>query len=1347
MSRPPPRAVTKLSYPAMNPNKIAQSTSDVAAGTVAKYVFPTTFQQQRMWFLERLQPGGTAYLISWALRISGKLDVAALEKSLNEIVARHEVLRTTFSWKDDAPVQVVAGTLSVPLPVADLSRADRPQIELEARVREESRKPLDLERGPLVRAQLLRRSDNEHILLLTMHHIVFDGWSRRIFAQELTTLYDAFSRHRPLSLVEPKLQYADYAVWQRKFLRGSILEKQLCYWRQQLADAPAHLDFPFDRPRPALRTSNGATLPIELPLCPVQDFSHRQGVTPYMTLLTVFQILLARYTNQDDIIVGSPIANRNRGGIEDVIGLFANTLALRTRFFANDTFVTVLQRVKETALGAYAHQDLPFEKLVEELQPDRNPSQNPIFQMLFSLQNAPRQAFELPGLTVSFLNMGVVSAKFDLSIFLTEHSDALRGRVEYNTDLFNTSTIERFIEHYRTLLQNAISDPQRRVSELPMMAPEERRLVLSQFKSTRVDFPSGRCLSTLVEESARQRPESTALICGNQRFCYRELNERANQIAHFLIQEGAGPEVLVGVYLERTPNLLPAILGVLKSGAAYVPLDPGFPRDRIRRILEDSSARIILTQGSLAPHLAGTAAQVIWLDRDAGTISRHSRENPDARSAPENLAYVLFTSGSTGRPKGVAIEHRSAVALVDWSLTVFAPEELSSVLFSTSTCFDLSIFEIFVPLSMAGTVVQVQNALALPATEARNQVTLINTVPSAMTELLRMRAIPSSVMTVNLAGEPLEQALVEEIYSSTSVRKVYNLYGPTEDTTYSTYKHVRKGENVTIGRPIANTQAIILDHNRQLVPIGVSGELYLAGEGLARGYYAQPELTAERFINNPPDSDLPARIYRTGDLARFLSSGEIQYRGRVDHQIKLRGYRIELGEIESVLCRHSSVQQAVALVREASPGDKRLLAYVVPRDDSEQAPAIDELRTHLKLYLPDYMIPQTIMVLPSFPLTPNGKIDRACLPEPIQAVASADSFLAPRTEFEAQVAAIWEGLLDVKPVGIRDNFFRLGGHSLLAVRMLDCVEKVTGKKIPVAALLSGATIEYLAEVSERAVPDKQPSLVAIQTHGSKPPFFGVVGPDANSLGYVQLAQRLGDDQPVYKLESLNRKPGRGPYSREELSARALELVETMRSVQPDGPYYFGGMCLGAHIAFEMANHLEARGQKVGALVIFDTWVLQNTLNRLWWIHYYAKRIRLFWRRNWQRQVQELRMVLGNKVTALKLRFTGKSLPEEPWRETYWPKANRLPTINSRITVFAVEKQPFYRVRDESLGWKLRTHGSVELHVVPGDHNSLHRQPYIGRLADELRTSLANAYAEHQPASDTSKLALSTAQMV
>jgi amino acid adenylation domain-containing protein len=895
---------------------------------------PLSYTQQRLWFIGQLEPDSPLYNVSSMYRMRGRLDVPALERTLNEIVRRHESLRTTFRNVDGHPVAVVAPAVIISLSPAPVAGSDEQQREEDLRrlSHAEASTPFDLATGPLIRARLLRLNDDDHALLIVVHHIVGDGWSGSLIAGELAALYDAFSQGRPSPLPELAIQYSDFAVWQRQWMQGEVRDRQLNYWRGQLKDAPAVLELPTDRPRPAVQSHRGdmRTHVISAEMVEkLTTLSHNNSATLFMTLLAAFQVMLFRYSGQEDLVVASPVASRNYAEIEPLIGFFVNTLALRTDLSGNPTFRELLVRVKQVALDGYAHQELPFEKLVEELQPERSLSFNPIVQVLFALQNMPRQYFEAPGLTVERSSIHQSTSILDMSWFAYPTAEGLLLRVEYETDLFDGSTIDRMVGHYRTLLEEIAAHPDARIADLPLLHEVEKHKLLIEFNRTAVDFPKNDLLHEFIARQAEISADAIALVAGDERLTYRELNEKANQLAHYLMQYGGGPEVLIGIFSERSIDMVVGILGILKAGSAYVPLDPNYPRERIRYILEDAKAPVIVTHSSIAAELPEFSGTRILLDTDWPAISLLPNTNPMTSASPDNLAYVLFTSGSTGRPKGVAIEHRSAAAFIQWTLQSFTSQELAGVLFSTSMCFDLSVFEIFAPLSSGGCILLAENALYLPTLPEKDMVTLVNTVPSAMAELVRMGGIPDSVRTVNLAGEALSEALVESIYENTRVLRVYNLYGPTEDTTYSTYTLVPRGVPVTIGRPIANSQAYILDANLGPAPIGVPGELYLAGDGLARGYYGRPDLTNERFIRNPFSRDPGARMYRTGDMCRYLSTGVIEYLGRCDHQVKLRGFRIELGEIEAALDAHPGVHQSVVMAREDEPGNRRLVAYVV----------------------------------------------------------------------------------------------------------------------------------------------------------------------------------------------------------------------------------------------------------------------------------------------------------------------------------------------------------------------------------------------------------------------------------
>jgi amino acid adenylation domain-containing protein/non-ribosomal peptide synthase protein (TIGR01720 family) len=1048
--------------------------------------FPLSFAQQRLWFLDQLEPGSPMYNIPSAVRLTGRLDVAALERSIAEIVRRHEALRTTFAAGNGQPVQVIAPELAFFLPILDLRSL--PELEQEAEAlrlaTKDARQPFDLTAGPLLRATLLRLDEKEHVVLLNMHHIISDGWSIGVLIAEIAMLYQAFSTGEPSPLPRLPIQYADFACWQRNWLQGDVLETQLNYWKEQLGDDPPVLGLATDRPRPAVQTYRGASQRFELPgntSKAIKALSQEDGNTLFMTLLAAFQVLLYRYTGQDDISVGTPIANRNRSEIEGLIGFFVNTLVMRADLSGNPSFKELLERVREVTLGAYAHQDLPFEMLVEELRPERTLSYSPLFQVMFILQNAPVQARQLPELTLSPLEVHSNTAKFDLTLTVVEDKDRLHGMLEYNADLFDAPTIRRMLKHFQRLLEGIAGDSQQPISDLPLLTEAERHLMLDDWNDTRTDDRLDQCIHHLVEAQAARMPDAVALVFERQRLSYRELNARANQLAHHLRAMGVGPGRLVGVCMERSPEMVVGLLGILKAGGAYVPLDPKYPQERLVFMMQDAQVSVLLTQGRLLETLPDYEARVVCVDDHWAEIAQHSDANLDGEEIARDLAYVLFTSGSTGRPKGVAIEHRSATALIRWARRVFAPGELAGVLASTSISFDLSVFELFVTLSCGNTVILAENALQLPDLAAADEVTLVNTVPSAIAELLRSDAIPGSVQTVNLAGEPLLAHLVDGLYERPSVQRVYDLYGPSEDTTYSTFARRRFAGPEIIGHPVGNTRAYVLDKSMQPAPIGVPGELYLGGAGLARGYLNRPELTAEKFVPDPWGDEPDGRLYRTGDLVRYGSDGNLEFLGRMDHQVKIRGFRIELGEIEAVLRGHEALKDVVVLARDAetAPSDKRLVAYLVPTLRAEsQDKAIDEgpltpddLRSYVRQTLPDYMVPSAFVWLDEMPLTPNGKVNRRALPAPDWSRRDLQSaYVAPRTPVEEMLANIYAQLLGVERVSVRDSFFDLGGHSLLATQLVSRLREFFQLELPLRELFEATSV---AELADRVVATQQ----------------------------------------------------------------------------------------------------------------------------------------------------------------------------------------------------------------------------------------------------------------------------------
>jgi amino acid adenylation domain-containing protein/non-ribosomal peptide synthase protein (TIGR01720 family) len=1044
--------------------------------------FPLSFAQQRLWFLHQFDPNNPAYNIPAAVRLKGSLNVAALQRTLNEIVRRHEILRTTFTTVDGNPMQVVAGDGAIDLNVVDLEaipEADREREALKS-ISDVSRKPFDLATGPLLRAHLYRLAPDEHILLLAMHHIISDGWSIGVLFQELARIYQAFCSGKPSPLPDLPIQYADFAHWQRNRMQGEFLEKELAYWEQQLAGSPAVLELPTDHPRAKSQTYNGAHDSVKLPRHlsqALETLCRGEGVTPFMATLAAFYVLLHRYTGEEDLCVGTPIANRNRAETEGLIGFFVNTLVLRTDLSGEPGFREVLQRVRDVALEAYAHQDVPFEMLVEELQPQRDMSHTPLFQVMFTYQKAPETILELPGLTLQPLEISNPTTKFDLTLSILEEKDGLTATFEYNTDLFERHTIERMLGHYVTLLEGAVAEPERPVSTLRMLSAEEENRLLGEWNVTRrSDLPIERCIHHAFERQVERTPDAPAVIFGDAVLSYRELNQRANQLAHYLMRIGVGPESLVALCVERDVDTVVGILGVLKAGGAYVPLDPTYPKDRLEFMLEDSDARVLLTQERWLSRLPQPKAEVVCIDSQWELIARENEENPDRRITPENLAYVIYTSGSTGRPKGVMVRHSSAMnLLLGLQETIYAPygQTRMRVSLNAPLPFDASVQQL-VMLLQGHTLVVLpqeirQDGKTLLQFLEKHQLDVLDCVPSQLKLLLEAGLLQNSNYTPKIVlpgGEPIDRSTWDSIAAAKDI-EFFNMYGPTECTVDSTTCSVRSYPGrPTIGRPLANVEIYLLDRHLQPVPVGVPGEIHIAGPGLARGYLRRPDLTAEKFIPNPFSKEPGARLYKTGDLGRYLPDGNIEFLGRVDHQVKLRGFRIELGEIEAVLGQHSGVKEAAVIVREDRPDDKRLVAYFV--SDQEPAPRVQELRNFLKEKLPEYMVPSTFVELEALPLTANGKVDRRALPAPSQdRQDQRATFVAPRTPTEEMVASIFSQTLRVERVGVEDNFFDLGGHSLIATQVVSRIRDTLGVELPLRTLFEKPTVAGLAREVEQ----------------------------------------------------------------------------------------------------------------------------------------------------------------------------------------------------------------------------------------------------------------------------------------
>jgi amino acid adenylation domain-containing protein len=1095
LHRSSPQATTRDSIPRRSPGETA----------------PLSFGQQQIWLLSQLQPDIPVYNERVTVRLPGSLDVNALTRSLNEIIRRHEAWRTLFPLLDGQPVQVIQPGLHLELPVVDLRHLTEVQREAEAirLASEDAKRPFDLSRGPLLRALLIQLADEEHRLFLTLHHIIFDGITiYQVFLPELSALYEAFSAGRPSPLPDLPIQYADFAAWQRGEMQEHAMAAGIAYWKQQLAGAPTALELPTDRPRPAVPTYRGFVQPFALSTslsARLRALCRQEQVTMYMLLLAAFTTLLYRYTEQEDILIGTATGGRVRPELEQLMGLFMNTVVMRSKLSENLSFRDLLRQVRETTFEAQAHAGVPFEYVVKELQPQRSLSYNPLFQVLFVFE--PQHPVLPSGWTLSHMDAQTDISKFDLTLIVEDRTEGIIGRFEYSTDLLDDTTIQRMIGHWQTLLESIAQHPNRKLAELALLTENERQRLLVEWNATTTAFPEEKRIHQLIEEQVERTPDAVALVYNTEQLTYGELNTRANWLAHHLQQSGVGPEVTVGLLLRNSLEIIVGMLGVLKAGGAYVPLDPAAPAERLNFMLHNARVSLVLTrktttaanatsaarEGPLSSPGGDLPAQANILDgsHDATSSPRYldideimraseSIDNPESPVQGDHLAYIMYTSGSTGRPKGVAITHRNL-----WHSTLarmaYYHEPVRKYLLLSALTFDSSVAGIYWTLCQGGTLLLpeegvVRDPFLLSELIAKQQPSHTLCVPSLYNLLLEQASTHplDSLQTVIVAGERCPKALVERHFTCLPNSALYNEYGPTEATVWCTVYRCQPGEereSVPIGRPIANTQVYVLDSHLQPVPVGVAGELYVGGAGIARGYVYQPEATSERFIPHPlmetrsTASQKGARLYKTGDRVRYLPDGNIEFLERTDHQVKLRGYRIELGEIEEVLRRHPAVRDVAVIAREDVPGDTRLIAYVVSQDNAVLT--IDDLHSLISLYVPVYMFPSAYILLPALPLLSNGKLDRKALPVPgpdhLRLSSNHDAYVPPRTHIEEVVAATWSQVLGIERIGIYDDFFRLGGHSLLAMYVVSRLHASLAVELPLRSFFETPTIAGLAD--------------------------------------------------------------------------------------------------------------------------------------------------------------------------------------------------------------------------------------------------------------------------------------------
>jgi len=1330
-------------------SNMSASDIDLPLVRVGKHLdLPVSFAQQSMLFLDRLNRESSVYNVSFSIRIIGSLSVTALEQSINEIIRRHEAIRTTFVMVEGVPMQAIAPKLTITLPVVDLQGLLETEVQL--LITKSVRQPFNLEKGPLLRVTLLRLEPESHLLILTMHHIIMDGWSMGIFLKELGSLYQAFTAGEPSPLPELTIQYADFAVWQRQWLTGEVLEKQLNYWKQQLADAPPLLELPIDYPRPPVQTFCGASREFQLdPHLTKQlvALSQKSDVTLFMTLLAAFAILLHRYSSQDDICIGSPFANRNRPEVRSLIGFFVNSLVLRTQIEGNPSFFEFLLHVRSLVLDAHAHQDVPFEEVVKALQPERYTSYNPLFQVMFVLENFSLSTLELPGITLTPELVEQGTAKFDLSLSIWETKQGLIGSWEYNSDLFEPDTIARMGLHFQTLLEAIVEAPDQRVGELPLLTESERYQLLVEWNNTTKEYPFDKCIHQLFEDQVRKTPHSVAVVHEDEQLTYQELNERANQLAHYLQTLGVRPEVLVGICVDRSPLMVVGLLGILKAGGAYVPLDPAYPAERLAYMLSDSQVKVLLTQEKLADTLPQNQAKLICLDRDWPASGTTSQEHLLTGVKPNNLAYVIYTSGSTGQPKGVMICHQSVVNYIAAKKVAYGMNSNDRVLQFSSISFDYAVCEIYNCLICGGTLVlrtdEMLSSVSTFLQKCREWQLTVLGPPTFYWHLLTtelattQKSLPESVRLMCVGGEQVlpEKLMLWQKYVNDSKHRhqmgkpplLINEYGPTEATVDATICNLSElvledtHSIVPIGRPIANVQVYILDQYLQIVPIGVPGELYIGGAGLARGYLNRPDLTAEKFIPNPFSNESEARLYKTGDLVRYRPDGNIEFIGRIDHQVKIRGFRIELGEIETAIGQHSEVRECVVIVRTKESGDKQLVAYVVPKLSTLTA---SKLRSFLQQKLPNYMVPAAFVVLESLPLTPNGKVDRRALPAPDKSSFTDTGFVPPRDALERQLAQIWSEILDVESVGVKDNFFALGGHSLLAVRLMAKIQQEFGKSLPLATLFQSPTIADLANLikTEKNVPTNF-CLVPIQPKGNKSPFFCIHAVGGDVLCYADLAGHLGLEQPFYALRSLGLDGSCEPLTR--IEDMAATYIKALQTIQPEGPYQLGGWSIGGAIAFEMAVQLKASGHTVSLLALIDSYapiqkfkdslLMDDTILLADWVKNLsglsnkalsisAETLRLLKAQDQLNYVLEQAKEVGLLPKEIGQK-QGSSL-FRAFKANSQAIARYTPQLYLGRITFLCADESMKHNQDPSLGWAAVAAGSITTHNISGNHYSI-----------------------------------------
>jgi amino acid adenylation domain-containing protein len=1344
---------------------------------------PLSHGQAALWFLQQTLPDSAAYHVAFCVRVRSLLDVAALRRACQQLLNRHEALRTTYAMREGVPHQVIHAYQVVQF--EQRAAAGWTREQLHEQVLAAYARPFDLERGSLWRTHLFSSAADDHVLLLTVHHIAFDAWSLWLLQEELSTAYAAERSGLALALPAVRHFYTDYVRWQHEMLAGERGQTLWSYWQGQLHGASTVLDLPMDRPRPAVQSQRGASfafrLDCELSL-QLKHLAREAAVTPFTLLLAAFQVLLFRYSGQEDILVGSPTAGRTQERFNGIVGYFVNPVVLRARLAGNPRFSDFLQQTHQTVLEALAHADYPFPLLVQRLQPTRDASLSPLFQVSFVLQKAQRggeiaawvpgdtqRRMRWGGLEVELHELAQQEGQFDLELEVLEAGQALHAIFKYSTDLFEPQRIAQLSQSWCTLLSSIVAEPTQSIGELPLLTVQERAHLLERGRVRSAASEPLACLQHRFEQQVRRNPRARAVTCEGRELSYGELNRRANQLAHHLQSLGVGPEVLVGILLERSLDMLVALLGVLKAGGAYLPLDPASPPDRLAFIVADSAAPVLVTQSSLIDKVPACATHTLCIDGDWLQSARANGDedprdaNPVSNVGLDHLAYVIYTSGSTGKPKGAQVTHRNVARLFTSTADWFGFDAHDVWTLYHSFAFDFSVWEIWGALLYGGRVVVVPYLVARAPDEflqllVQEGVTVLNQTPSAFRVLMQAEARSPEPAALALryiifGGEQLDPQSLKPWFDRHGDHRpqLINMYGITETTVHVTYRPLTRHDLASpcsvIGAPIPDLEIHILDPHLQPLPLGVAGEMYVGGAGVARGYLNRAELTAQKFIEPALGTATPARLYRTGDLARQLTNGDIEYIGRIDNQVKVRGFRIELGEIETVLAQHAQVHEAVVRVQKQHAGDVRLVAYVVGTVEAA------ELRQHLLQKLPAYMVPAAFVHLPQLPLTNNGKIDYAALPS----VVCSDGRREPvgaRDDTEAQLVQVWQQVLNVAPVGIHDNFFELGGHSLLAVALMEHIERCFARRLPIATLFRQPTIEQLAVLlrGQQAAATWSP-LVPIRATGALSPFFCVAGGGGNVLYFQALAQALGADQPFYGLQAAGLDGAVAPLTRIEDMAQAN--IAALRSVQAQGPYLLGGHCFGGVVAFEMAQQLQRAGQSVALVAIMDIPAPSGrssaaSLDDTAWLVRIAAGIE---------EVSGKQLALSYEVLATRNAEAQLQLLMERLQQVgFLPAQASLEHVRGLVEVSkanlhalaqfqprevrpvpiallrAAAEHPDYaygsecviRERD-ALGWECHAHGPVAIEVVPGNHLTMLIEPHVPVLAQRLAAQLRAAH--------------------